>query len=115
MADPTNCPADWEHDPSGIRIDRRTHTVIENVWKNTSTGAMIIHFSVQHQGDRHIVEVHQDPDELVSRFEQMKNLMSSGSLDGEVSQVSARGGEEITRESRESDAVTAALEYMKNS
>lgn len=112
MTDPTNCPADWAHDPSGIRIDRGTHTVIENVWKNNSTGEMIVHFSVQHSGDRHIVEVHTDPETAVSRFEQVKSLVSSGSIDGELSIVSASGGQEITRESRESDAVEAALDYM---
>jgi len=114
MTDPTNCPTDWVHNPSGIRIDRRTNTVIENVWKNNSTGEMIVHFSVQHSGNRHIVEVHTDPETAVSRFEQVKSLVSSGNIDGELSIVSARGGQDLTREKHKNDAIESALNYMNN-
>jgi hydroxymethylglutaryl-CoA reductase len=75
---------------------------------------MIVHFSVQHSGNRHIVEVHTNPETAVSRFEQVKSLVSSGNLDGELSLVSARGGQDLTREKYDTDAIEAAINYMNN-
>lgn len=109
----SDCPSPWVHNPADVRIDGYKNIAVKNIWKNTNTGEVLVHFMTITTVTRNVyVEAHSDPETVESRLQKVKDLVTRKDVEVEFDSVTVTGGSGVAKCRSDQKALQKANEYM---
>jgi len=106
-------PNNWKHNPSDIIRSKHNGIIIENVWKNTKTGAVVVQYrtaTVNVKTNKY-VELFKKPEDYESFITKIKKII--GSEKTNYKKVRVTTGRKIASTKKSEQAYNQAIEYMR--